>query len=102
MLSLADDLLDARSSAIADLLEVIETNLPDGRRPLPGEHIGETEMYAASRTEDGYIFRAELDFRQSRDLDPWLKTLTELEGQPIDLDDLLAAHREKLRRMTRF
>lgn len=80
---------------------LIETNLPDGHRPMPGEHIGDMERYDAFRNEDGYIFRAELDFRQSRDLDPWIKTLTELEGQPIDLDDFLAAHREKLQTVTR-
>lgn len=81
---------------------LVETNLPDGSRPMPGEHIGETAIYAASRTDDGYIFQTELDFRASRDLGPWHELLTELEGQPIDLDDYLIGHREKLQQMRRW
>lgn len=81
---------------------LVETNLPDGSRPMPGEHIGETAIYAATRTDDGYIFQTELDFRASRDLGPWHEVLTELEGQPIDLDDYLIGHREKLQQMSRW
>lgn len=81
---------------------LVEVNLPGNRRPLPGEHIGETAKYAAPRTEDGYILQTEIDFRSSRNLDPWIALWTEHEGQPVDLDDYLIAHREKLNQVTRW
>lgn len=81
---------------------LVEVNLPGNRRPLPGEHIGETAKYAALRTEDGYILQTEVDFRNSRDLDPWIALWAEHEGQSVDLDDYLVAHREKLAQVTRW
>lgn len=81
---------------------LVGANLSDGSRPLPGEHIGETARYAAVSTDDGAVFQTEVDFRKSRDLEPWVALLTELEGQPIDLDDYLIDHRTKLQKIARW